>query len=342
METIVSQLILFEGYLRKEQTQISQTLQEKDKIILLQRDTILKLANKNEQLRNEYIKIKEILQNILNQRDNCGSECTCKCHQFCDELNNMQTRSETDGDSINESDVFEAFHRPHMDEDTRELHKEAIQECTISLNTSMSKPRRIVESGSIRELAKHHRQRRASGGTPFIENNKTPVTRSNSLPDAKLLHVMQVRAKNLTESSLTSSSGPVRLPNQETMPLLHSEAVLNHMARSTYHHDKSKVNNSRDNGQQHTIFIPNTASESQHEVNEAYNVFLEENADIGPPQFYDIDDDNVLNEEFRLRSGKFKHVKSPPNQSPNKNPRRPKEFKKRHKLKSHEDMENVR
>ena len=85
METIMSQLMLFESYLRKEQSQIQTVLNEKDNVIIVQKETILKRSNKNEQLRHAYIKIKNMLQNMMNKREYCVLECNCLCHSVSDE-----------------------------------------------------------------------------------------------------------------------------------------------------------------------------------------------------------------------------------------------------------------
>lgn len=344
METIMSQLMLFESYLRKEQTQIQTVLNEKDNVIIVQKETILKLANKNEQLRHAYFKIKNMLQNMMNKREYCVLECNCLCHSVSDESmlahSNVGHGGELTVGPHNDMEA-ELTPRTDIDDEIRKSNSDAIQECTISLNTSMSRPRRVVESGSIKELAKHHRQRRASGGNNFPENGKTSVTRSNSLPDAKLLHVMEARARNLVESSSTHTT---RIAAQETMPLLHSEAVLSQIvhndSNSGKENEKSEHLTDFEGGEA-VILQDNSYANADInvEVGEIYSGYLEDRYDDEPPQFYDIDDENVLKGNFGIRRGKFKHVKSPPNQSPNKNPRRPKEYKKRHKLKCNSTIE---
>ena len=345
METIMSQLMLFESYLRKEQSQIQTVLHEKDNVIAVQRETILKLANKNEQLRHAYVRMKSMLQNMMNKREYCVLECNCICHSVSDAPllahNDVGNGSEL---TVGSHDDLESELTPRTepDDEIRKLNSDAIQECTISLNTSISRPRRVVERGSIKELAKHHRQRRASGGNSFMENgSKSSVTRSNSLPDAKLLYVMEARARNLVECSSTHTT---RLPAQETMPLLHSETVLSQIV-----HNDSNPENQKEKSERFTHFEGEETVILQNnfhanaginvEMGETHSGYLDDTDDDEPPQFYDIDDENVLKGNFGMRSGKFKHVKSPPNPSPNKNPRRPKEHKKRHKLKSNPNTE---
>ena len=344
MGTVMSQLLVFESYLRKEQSQIQTVLHEKDNVITVQKETILKLANKNEQLRHAYITMKNMVQDMMKKREYCVLDCNCLCHSVSDEFmsahNNVGNGSEQTVGPHNDFES-ELTPRTYIDDEIRKLNSDAIQECTISLNTTMSRPRRVVESGSIKELAKHHRQRRASGGNSFLENDKTQVTRSNSLPDAKLLHVMEARARNLVESSSTHTS---RLASQETMPLLHSEAVLSQIVHNDFNSGKQNENSERvtDFEGEETVTFPENSFANANinvQMDEIYNGYLDDKYDDEPPQFYDIDDENVLKANFGQRSGKFKHVKSPPNQFPNKNPRRPKEYKKRHKLKSNPTTE---
>ena len=332
METVLSQLILFEGCLRNEQSQIQRNLQEKDKLITLQKEIILKLANKNEQLRLGYIQNKNILKEIMNKRKHCELMCKCPCHVIsCEPVYGNETERAMEAGKDYETDLIPNI---AVEEEIRRINNDTIlQECTISLNASMSRPRRIVESGSIKELAKHHRQRRASGGNTFTENSKTPVTRSNSLPDAKSLNNMDTRTKSSVEISSSNSS---KYSVHETMPLLHSETVLSQIGNNNPNSvsQNEKRNHIHDLESVEAGFVNSAEnSESIDETNERNWIDLDDIADEGPPQFYDIDD-NVMNTELDVRSGKFKHVKSPPKQSPNKNPRRPKEYKKRHKLKS--------
>ncbi len=301
MESILSQLVLFEGHLRKEQIHIRRTWEEKDKVMLLQKEALVELVHKNEQLRAAHARMKDFFQALS---ASCDAKCVCSCHQLYQEYFPVrQTNTDAvpdDEDIVPSTDIDEEIRRLDNEDD------DVIQKCTISLNKSMTKPRRIVESGSIKELAKHHRQRRASGGSN--QKDKTAVTRSNSLPDAKLMHVLQVRAKSLSECTLLQQgkTGSDFSPGESPSP---TSLHLWDEAKETSDENWSKGNT--------TIF-----DEEGNEVRDN-------------PVFYDMDEvHNALHDDNFETSGKFKFVKSPPNQSPNKNPKRPKEFKKRHKLKS--------
>ncbi len=323
MQSILSQLMMFEGHLRKEQNQIKLKWQEKDQIILQQKDVIVRLKNRNEELRSAYRRLRKVLR----AGAEVGSTCDCQCHQVCREYI-ADEETETSSSQGTSAVQLDAAGRQRED-------SENIQKCTISLNSSLSKPRRIVESGSIRDLAMLHRRRRASGDAV-----SAPVTRSNSLPDSKSLRAVQARSKSLTESGLVDTEPP--RVNTEAMPVLHSEAVLSASVKSkppvapvnSSRHDEEKTRelNGR-SGRVHWSLSPERMETKTSTRSES---------DDWVPQMYDFD---LVNEEDDLtelngESPKFKFVKSPPHPSPNKNPKRPKEFKKRRKLKSCPDLPN--
>ncbi len=363
MENINTQLILFEGHLRKEQVKIRCMLTEKDKIIVLQRDTILKLIDKNKSMRKEFLKVHKILQR---EQEKINPICECECHksQMFEDIENI-TKGFTDSSGNvyeiipekkkEDSPPLQTIPSTNIDDEIAKMDNVIISECTISLESSQSKPRQIVESGSIEDLAKHHRKRRASGGSSLKDKDRrADGTRSKSLPDGKLLQqVMQGRSLTLSKS-LPLSSSDKEMSNNNPPIEKHNSLILHGSPFDTGIKQTSTSNITLDNSEQgensgtyseNPQILPqsmdllnsNTSEKSLTEPLRKHKVEFNLGEDMSeePPQFYDIDDDSVFNEDFGIRNGKFKNYKSPPNnETPTKPPRRPRDVKKRSRLKS--------
>ncbi len=361
MDNINSQLILFEGHLKKEQVKIKCMLAEKDKIIILQRDTILKLVDKNKSMREEFLKVHTMLQREQEKINamNCENMCQCECHKrqlFGDIENITKGFSEISGnvyEIIHETEKDNPLSQPlpstNIDDEIEKMDNVIISECTISLESSQSKPRQIVESGSIQDLAKHHRKRRASGGSSLKDKDRrSDGTRSKSLPDGKLLQqVMQARTQSLILSGLnqeiSNNNTTTEMHDSMTMQQAPSKKGAKQTSNSSLDNYKVVENigvhseSSQSLPQSMDLLNSNTSGKFLTDPLRKHKVEFHLGEDVSeePPQFYDIDDDSVFNEDFGFKNGKFKNYKSPPsNETPTKPPRRPRDVKKRSRLKS--------